>query len=89
MKRPRDLGAPHPYPWLQDGGYHRADFAWLVVLNDDIAPRGKLKACAEYVDRWSEADLLQALQLANSQPGFALDPTMAELARRLARPAAP
>ncbi len=89
MKRSRDLGPPLPYPWLLDGGYHRSDFCWLIVLNDDIAPRAKLEACAQFVDRWSEADLLHALRLADGQAGFSLDPTMAELARRLARPAAP
>jgi hypothetical protein len=85
----RDLGPPHPHPWLQDGGYHRSDFCWLIVLNDGVAPRGKLEACREYVVRWGEHDLLQALRLADGQPGFSLDPTMAELACRLARPGTP
>lgn len=90
MKVSHDLGPPYPHPWLQDGGYHRADFCWLVVLADDVAPRSKLEACRQYVDRWSERDLLHTLQLADRQPGFSLDPTMAELARRLARrPATP
>lgn len=80
-----DLGPPFPVPWLQDGGHHRSDFAWCVLLRDDLGDRERLECCALFADRWGEADLLAALRLAWAEPCLPLDPVMAELAGRLAR----